>query len=125
MITGGSRGLGRAMAQALAEAGADLILVGRDESALEAAAKEIVPLGRWVAVLPGDIGTPEGAASACDGVELEQQIRMASHLRPAKSIEGIAVFAGNDMRHTPAIPQNFRATMDLRRRRNRLASTQQ
>jgi NAD(P)-dependent dehydrogenase (short-subunit alcohol dehydrogenase family) len=68
MITGGSRGLGRAMAQALAEAGADLILVGRDEQSLDTAARELVQLGRWVAVLPGDVGTPEGAASACDEV---------------------------------------------------------
>src|SRR5687768_2137555 len=68
MITGGSRGLGRAMAQALAEAGADLILVGRDEASLETAAKELVQLGRWVAVLPGDVGTPDGAATACDEV---------------------------------------------------------
>ena len=30
MITGGSRGLGKEMARALAEAGADLVLVGRD-----------------------------------------------------------------------------------------------
>ena len=35
-VTGGSRGLGREMALALAEAGADLILVGRDRPALEA-----------------------------------------------------------------------------------------
>jgi gluconate 5-dehydrogenase len=68
MITGGSRGLGRAMAQALGEAGADLILVGRDESSLDTAARELVQLGRWVAVLPGDVSTPEGAASACDEV---------------------------------------------------------
>ena len=34
-VTGGSRGLGRAMALALAEAGADVALVGRDPDALE------------------------------------------------------------------------------------------
>jgi len=33
-LTGGSRGLGREMALAIAEAGADLILVGRDRPAL-------------------------------------------------------------------------------------------
>ena len=41
LITGGSRGLGRAMAQALAEAGADLVLVGRDEQNLRQAAAEL------------------------------------------------------------------------------------
>ncbi len=41
LITGGSRGLGRAMAQALAEAGADLVLVGRESSHLETAAREL------------------------------------------------------------------------------------
>jgi len=68
LITGGSRGLGRAMAQALAEAGADLVLVGRDEPALEQAAQELAHLGRWVGVLQGDVSTPEGAAAACDEV---------------------------------------------------------
>jgi len=68
LITGGSRGLGRAMAQALAEAGADLVLVGRDEPALEQAAQELARLGRWVGVLQGDVSTPEGAAAACDEV---------------------------------------------------------
>ncbi|MBX9584719.1 MAG: SDR family oxidoreductase [Gemmataceae bacterium] len=66
LVTGGSRGLGRAMAQALAEAGADLILVGRDPDALAAARDELVNLGRRVDVVPGDVATPDGAAAACD-----------------------------------------------------------
>lgn len=66
VVTGGSRGLGRAMAQALAEAGADLILVGRDPAALTAARGELANLGRRVDVVPGDVSTPAGAADACD-----------------------------------------------------------
>lgn len=66
LVTGGSRGLGRAIAQALAEAGADLILVGRDAAALEAAKSELAALARWVAVVPGDVSTPDGAEAACD-----------------------------------------------------------
>ena len=65
-ITGGSRGLGRAMAQALAEAGADLILVGRDAGSLELARAELAALCRWVKVIPGDVGTPDGALAACE-----------------------------------------------------------
>src|SRR5688572_7002490 len=66
LVTGGSRGLGRAMAQALAEAGADLVLVGRDPDSLAAARCELAGLGRTVQTVPGDVGTPEGAAAACD-----------------------------------------------------------
>lgn len=65
VITGGSRGLGRAMAQGLAEAGADLILVGREGDTLTAAQQELEALGRWVAVVPGDVSTPAGAEAAC------------------------------------------------------------
>jgi NAD(P)-dependent dehydrogenase (short-subunit alcohol dehydrogenase family) len=68
VITGGSRGLGRAMAQGLAEAGADLILIGREADSLEAARKELTALGRWVAVIPGDVSTPAGAEAACKAV---------------------------------------------------------
>jgi gluconate 5-dehydrogenase len=68
VVTGGSRGLGRAMAQALAEAGADLLIMGRDEASLDKAAHELAQLGRWVCVLVGDVSTPEGAALACDAV---------------------------------------------------------
>jgi NAD(P)-dependent dehydrogenase (short-subunit alcohol dehydrogenase family) len=41
LVTGGSRGLGKAIARALAQAGADLVLASRQEDALAAAAQEI------------------------------------------------------------------------------------
>jgi gluconate 5-dehydrogenase len=68
VITGGSRGLGRAMAQGLAEAGADLILIGREGDTLDAARQELAALGRWVAVVPGDVSTSAGAEAACKQV---------------------------------------------------------
>src|SRR3982750_820328 len=68
LVTGGSRGLGRAMAQALAEAGADLVLIGRDPATLESARGGLAATGRRVEVVVGDVSTPDGAASACDAV---------------------------------------------------------
>ncbi len=48
LITGGSRGIGRAIALALAEAGADIIIASRKLPDLEATADEIKKLGRRV-----------------------------------------------------------------------------
>jgi gluconate 5-dehydrogenase len=66
LITGGSRGLGRAIAQAFAEAGADLLLVGRDADNLRQAQQELSGLGRRVEIVPGDLATPAGAEQVCD-----------------------------------------------------------
>ena len=41
LVTGGARGLGKTMATALAEAGADIALTGRSRESCEAAAAEI------------------------------------------------------------------------------------
>ncbi|HEV3262327.1 MAG TPA: SDR family oxidoreductase [Gemmataceae bacterium] len=65
LITGGSRGLGRAIAGALAEAGADLVLVGRESASLQAARESLAPLGRRVDVLPADLSRPEDAERTC------------------------------------------------------------
>ncbi|HVX11106.1 MAG TPA: SDR family NAD(P)-dependent oxidoreductase [Pirellulales bacterium] len=64
-ITGGSRGLGRAMALALAEAGADGILVGRDVASLEQTAADIRSLGRAAATIVADVGRPEECEKVC------------------------------------------------------------
>ena len=64
-ITGGSRGLGRAMALACAEAGADCILVGRDGVSLERAADEVRALGRQAISLQADVSSPEQCEAAC------------------------------------------------------------
>ncbi|HEV7221915.1 MAG TPA: SDR family NAD(P)-dependent oxidoreductase [Pirellulales bacterium] len=64
-ITGGTRGLGRAMALAIADAGADCILVGRDEPSLKAAATEIRALGRQAFAIQADVGKPDECEAAC------------------------------------------------------------
>lgn len=65
LITGGSRGLGRSMAQALAEAGADLVLVGRDEATLTAAQGELKNTGRDIQIVVGDAGVPAETEDVC------------------------------------------------------------
>jgi gluconate 5-dehydrogenase len=59
------------MAQALAEAGADLVLVGRDEQNLRQSAAELGEIGRIVQVLPADLTTPVEAERLCDRALVE------------------------------------------------------
>ncbi len=64
-ITGGSRGLGREMAMAIADAGADVILTGRDEASLEQTANDIRALGRKAVSIAANIGDPAACENAC------------------------------------------------------------
>lgn len=70
-ITGGSRGLGREMALAIAEAGADVVLVGRDSASLEQTAGEVRDRGRTAATIIADVGIPAEAERACQ-IALDQ-----------------------------------------------------
>jgi NAD(P)-dependent dehydrogenase (short-subunit alcohol dehydrogenase family) len=64
-ITGGSRGLGREMALAIAEAGADVVLVGRDTDSLSRTATDIRNIGRHAHTIQADAGIPEQCERAC------------------------------------------------------------
>jgi len=55
IVTGASQGIGRTLAIALAQAGADVALVSRTRSDLEAVAREIEAAGRKALVMPADI----------------------------------------------------------------------
>jgi NAD(P)-dependent dehydrogenase (short-subunit alcohol dehydrogenase family) len=61
LVTGASRGIGKAIAQAYADAGASVLLSSRKQDALEAAAAEI---GGEVAVFAANAGDPDQAAAA-------------------------------------------------------------
>lgn len=55
LITGAGRGIGRALAIGMAEAGANIILVARTERDLKETAQEIERLGRTAYIFPCDI----------------------------------------------------------------------
>ena len=55
LVTGGSRGIGRAIALGLVEVGADLVLVSRKLPDLEAVAQEVSQMNRKVLTIPANI----------------------------------------------------------------------
>ena len=61
IICASSRGLGRACATALAEAGVEVVINGRDEATLDATAEEMrKATGAEVTAVAADVGTAEG-----------------------------------------------------------------
>lgn len=60
LVTGGGKGIGRAIAIALAEAGADVALTSRTQADLDSVAAEIRNLGRRALPLATDVTSSEG-----------------------------------------------------------------
>jgi NAD(P)-dependent dehydrogenase (short-subunit alcohol dehydrogenase family) len=67
VVTGASRGIGRAIALALASAGADVAVSARTASELEAVAEEIRGIGRRAIVVPCDVTDPDQVARMAAG----------------------------------------------------------
>ena len=69
IVTGGSRGIGLAVARALAAEGCDLALVARDKAALEAARESVAAAsGRTVLAISADTGDDQSVADMAAAV---------------------------------------------------------
>ncbi|GAB2930303.1 MULTISPECIES: SDR family NAD(P)-dependent oxidoreductase [unclassified Streptomyces] len=66
LVTGGSRGIGRAVAEALADAGCDLAVTARTLPALDATVRAVAERGRKAVALDGDLAEPGVAATLVD-----------------------------------------------------------
>jgi 3-oxoacyl-[acyl-carrier protein] reductase len=67
VITGGTRGIGLAVAKRLSADGYDLLLTYRDDAAAaKSAQEELSPSGRQVTVVAADIATADGAGAAIE-----------------------------------------------------------
>ena len=72
LITGSSRGLGRAMAIRFAESGANVAICGRRADVLEATRKEVDAAGGGkVAAIVGDVSTADGVNAVLDSALAE------------------------------------------------------
>jgi gluconate 5-dehydrogenase len=70
LVTGSSRGIGRALAEGLAKAGAEVIINARDASALEVAVNQIKgATGVMVHAVPFDVTDPPAVAAGITRIE--------------------------------------------------------
>lgn len=66
IVTGSGRGIGKSIALAFAEAGADVVVTARTESEIEKTANEIIRLGRKSIFVPADVGKSNEVQNVVD-----------------------------------------------------------
>jgi len=102
LVTGASRGIGRAIAQAYVAEGARVVVTGRDARALDALVSE---LGNAAHAVPGDLAAPETpdslvAATLAHFGALDLLVNNAGAIHPARDLVDFA-------------PQDWRAVLEV------------
>ena len=88
LVTGAGRGIGHAVARALATAGAELVLVSRTKRELDEVALEIVSRGGQARVVPFDVTDSAAIRDAFGGLErLDILVNNAGLNRPQPFLE--------------------------------------
>ncbi|MBU3991149.1 MAG: SDR family NAD(P)-dependent oxidoreductase [Alphaproteobacteria bacterium] len=113
LVTGASKGIGAATAEALAAAGAHVILTARDTKALEAVEERIFAGGGAATIAPVDLAEPDGIARLATAIRsrwdaLDVLVICAAQLPALTSVTDIEQRAFNQ-----AITVNLLATQSL------------
>lgn len=112
LITGASRGIGAALAEQMAERGADLVLVARHAETLEPLAQRVRARGRAAHVLPADLLDPDAPERIV--AELDRRGLTVDHLVNNAGIGPSGLFHQHPAPvHLPTIAVNVRAVVDL------------
>jgi NAD(P)-dependent dehydrogenase (short-subunit alcohol dehydrogenase family) len=104
IVTGASSGLGVAFAQALAEAGADVVLGARRVDRLEATAQLVRDAGRRVLTVPTDVADPTQCQALVDAA-------MAEFGRVDILVNNAGI--GTAVPATRETPEQFREVIDI------------
>jgi len=90
LVTGASKGIGASIAIAMAQAGADVVLVGRSQDSLSATRTAIENLGRTTETLIADVESRDQIAAAFKSIEqlnVEIVVNNAGSISRAPAIE--------------------------------------
>jgi NAD(P)-dependent dehydrogenase (short-subunit alcohol dehydrogenase family) len=104
IVTGASSGLGVAFAQALAEAGADVVLGARRVDRLQETRKLVDAIGRRAVVVQTDVADPE----ACSAL-VEEAMRELGRVDILVNNAGV----GTAVQATRETPEQFRQVVDV------------